>query len=37
VPDSTADDILRRHGLAVDETRMLDAAQDVSLVKWVRR
>jgi dihydrofolate reductase len=37
VPDATADDILRRHGLAVVETRMLDAAQDVSLIKWARR
>jgi dihydrofolate reductase len=37
VPGSTADEILTRHGLSVVETRLLDATQDVSLVKWARR
>lgn len=37
VPDTTAGEILTRHGLAVDETRLLDASQEVSLIKWLRR
>jgi dihydrofolate reductase len=36
VPQTSVDDILRRHGLAPAETRMLDAEKDVVLVKWVR-
>ncbi len=36
IPPKTADDILRSHGLAPAETRTLDAARDVGLIKWVR-
>jgi dihydrofolate reductase len=36
IPPMTADEILRKHGLAPAETRMLDASQDVDLVKWMR-
>jgi dihydrofolate reductase len=36
VPQTKADDILRRHGLTPAETRLLDAEKDVVLVKWVR-
>jgi dihydrofolate reductase len=36
VPQKTADDILRSHGLAPAETRLLDAAKEVGLIKWVR-
>jgi dihydrofolate reductase len=36
IPPNTADDILRGHGLAPAETRMLDAAKDVGLIKWMR-
>ena len=36
IPPKTADEILRGHGLAPGETRMLDAARDVALIKWVR-
>lgn len=36
VQQTTADEILRAHGLAPAETRMLDAAKDVGLIKWVR-
>ena len=36
IPPRTADDILREHGLRIDETRMLDARLDVELFKWAR-
>ncbi len=36
VPQSTPGDILHKHGFAPAETRMLDAARDVALVKWAR-
>ena len=36
VPQTSVDEILRRHGLAPVETRMLDADKDVVLVQWVR-
>jgi hypothetical protein len=36
VPQTSADDILRRHGLAPAETRTLDAEHDVALIKWAR-
>lgn len=36
VPQTTADGILRRHGLVPAETRVLDAESDVTLIKWVR-
>jgi dihydrofolate reductase len=37
VPDVTAGQILQRHGLTVAETRLLDASQDISLIKWARQ
>lgn len=37
VPQTSVDDILRRHGLDAAESRTLDTEQDVVLVKWVRR
>jgi dihydrofolate reductase len=36
VPQTTIDDVLSRHGLTPTETRMLDAVNNVVLVKWVR-
>jgi dihydrofolate reductase len=36
VPQASADDILRRHGLAPAERRTLDADKDVVLIKWAR-
>jgi dihydrofolate reductase len=36
VPQSTPGDILHRCGLAPAETRMLDVARDVALMKWAR-
>ena len=36
VPKTSADDVLRQHGLQPAETRMLDAAQSVVLTKWIR-
>lgn len=36
IPQTSADDILRRHGLAPAQTRVLEATKDVVLVKWVR-
>ena len=36
VPQTSVDEILRRHGLVPVETRMLDADKDVLLVKWER-
>lgn len=36
VPQTSAEDVLRRHGLAPGETRVLEAARDVALTKWVR-
>jgi dihydrofolate reductase len=36
VPQTGAEDVLRRHGLRQAEARMLDAAHDLTLAKWVR-
>lgn len=36
IPPKTADQILRGHGLAPAETRMLDATNDIALIEWVR-
>lgn len=36
VPQKTPEHILREHGLVPAETRMLDAARHVGLIKWVR-
>lgn len=36
VPQTSADDVLRLHGLQPAETRVLDAAQGVVLTKWMR-
>ena len=36
VLEAGADDVLRQHGLQPTETRMLDAAQDIVLTKWMR-
>ncbi|MDQ8729909.1 dihydrofolate reductase [Bradyrhizobium sp. LHD-71] len=36
VPQSAPAEILRSHGLTQAESRLLDASQDVRLVKWVR-
>ena len=36
VPATSADDILRRHGLRPTQTLMLDSAQDVVLTQWIR-
>lgn len=36
VPHRTAEEILRSHGLAPAETRMLDAVKEVGLIKWAR-
>jgi dihydrofolate reductase len=36
VPQTTAGEILRRHGLTPAETRMLDTERDVVLTKWAR-
>ena len=36
VPEVTADDILRRHGLAPAQTRILDAEREVVLTRWLR-
>ena len=36
VPQSSADDVLRRYGLRSADVRTLDAANDVTLTKWVR-
>ena len=33
---SSAEDVLRRHGLRPADSRILDASQDVTLTKWVR-
>lgn len=37
VPQTSVEDMLRRHGLTSAEARMLDAEKDVVLVKWVRK
>jgi dihydrofolate reductase len=36
VPQSTPGDVLHHHGLAPAETRILDVAREVALVKWER-
>jgi dihydrofolate reductase len=36
VPQTSAEDVLGRHGMQPAESRVLDAAQDVALTKWVR-
>lgn len=36
VPEATADAILRRHGMAPAQTRMLDAERQVVLTRWLR-
>jgi dihydrofolate reductase len=36
VPQTGAEDVLRRHGLRQAEVRVLDAERDVTLTKWVR-
>ena len=36
IPPKTAEEILRGHGLAPAETRMLDSPKDVGLIKWMR-
>lgn len=36
VSRTSAEDVLRAHGLEPKERRVLDAAQDVTLTKWVR-
>jgi dihydrofolate reductase len=36
VPQTSVEDVLRRHGLSAADSRVLDAARDVVLVKWVR-
>lgn len=36
VPALHPDDILRKHGLVPQETRVLDAANEVSVVRWER-
>ena len=36
IPQATADDILRKHGLAPAQTRLLDTERGVVLTKWLR-
>ncbi|HEX7789881.1 MAG TPA: dihydrofolate reductase [Afipia sp.] len=36
VPPASAQDVLSRHGLAVAETRVLDAKRDVDVTEWRR-
>lgn len=37
VPQTSCEHILRRHGLVSAETSVLDAANEVTLIKWARR